>query len=81
MVRVRALSSGRRRFEPWSLQVVIATGGICSPCKIVYDDYDRWYKNGQKSLSGHILDTLSVVSIRVEPHKGYATERMRSSAA
>ena len=56
-----------------------AVGGINGPCKIVYD---RWYKNRQKSVSfsGHISDGLSVVSVRAEPHKGYATERVRSSA-
>ena len=39
--------------------------------------------NRQKSVSfsGHISDGLSVVSVRAEPHKGYVTERVRSSAA
>ena len=38
--------------------------------------YDRWYKNGQKSVSfsGHISDGLSVVLVRAKPHKGYVTE-------
>ena len=57
----------------------MTTGGISGPCKIVYD---QWYKNRQKSVSfsGHISDGLSVVSVR-EPHKGYVTERVQSSAA
>ena len=35
--------------------------------------YDQWYKNRQKTLSfiGHISDSLSVVLVRGEPHKGY----------
>ena len=57
-----------------------AIEGISGPCKIVYD---QWYKNRQKavSFSGHISDGLSVVSVRAESHKGYVTERVRSSAA
>ena len=55
-----------------------AIGGISG--KIVYD---QWYKNGQKSVSfrGHISDGVSVVAVRAKPHKGYVTERVRSSAA
>ena len=55
-----------------------AIGGISSPCKIVLD---QWYKNRQKSVSfsGQISDGLSVVSVRVEPHKGYVTERVRGA--
>ena len=34
-----------------------------------------------KSFSRHISDGLSVVLVRAEPHKGYVTERVRSSAA
>ena len=34
-----------------------------------------------KSLSGHISDRLSVVLVRAEPHIGYVTERVPSSAA
>ena len=54
--------------------------GICGPCKILYGG---WYKNRQKSVSfsGNISDELSVVLVRAEPHKGYVTERVRSSAA
>ena len=80
VVRVLALPSGGSRFEPRSLQLVKAIGGISGPCKIVYD---QRYKNRQKSVSfsEHISDRLSVVLIRAEPHKGYVTERVRSSAA
>ena len=80
MVRVLALPSGVSQFEPRSWQLVKAIGGISGPWKIVYD---QWYKNRQKSasFSGHISDGLSVVSVRAEPHKGYVTERVRSSAA
>ena len=55
-------------------------GGISGPCKIMYD---QWYKNRQKSISfsGHISDGLTVMSVRAEPHKGYVTERVRSSTA
>ena len=80
MVRVLALPYGDSRFEPRSKQLVKPIGGISSPCKIVYD---QWYKHRQKSVSfsGHISDGLSVVLARAEPHKGYVTERMQSSAA
>ena len=56
-----------------------AIGGINGPCKIVYD---QWYKNRQKSVSfsGHISYGLSVVSVKVEPHRGYVTERVQSLA-
>ena len=58
-----------------------AIGGISGPCKKIV--YDQWYKNRQKSasFSGHISDGLSVVSVSAEPHKGYVTERVQSSAA
>ena len=66
--------------SPGRDKIVKAIGGISGPCKIVYDE---WYKNRQKSVSfsGHISDGLSVVSVRAEPHKGYVTERLRSSVA
>ena len=80
MVRVLALLPWSSRFEPRSRQLVKAIGGISGPCKIVYD---RWYKNRQKSVSfsGNVSDGLSVKLLRAEPHKGYVTERVRSSAA
>ena len=75
-----SLPSGGSRFEPRSWQLVKAIGGINGPCKIVCD---RCYKNRQKSVSfsGHISDGLSAVLVRAKPHKGYVTERVRSSAA
>ena len=50
------------------------------PCKIVYD---CWYKNRQYSgsFSGNTSDILSVALARAKPHKGYVTERVRSSVA
>ena len=80
MVRVLALPSGGSCFEPRSWQLVKAMRGISGPCKIVYN---QWYKNRQKSVSfsGHISGRLSVVLVRAKPHKGYVTERVRSSAA
>ena len=56
-----------------------AIGGISGPCKVVYD---QWYKNRLKSVSfsGHNSDGLYVVLVRAEPHKGYVTERVQSSA-
>ena len=37
--------------------------------------------DGTKTLSfrGHILDGLSVVLVRAEPHKGYVTESVRGA--
>ena len=80
MVRVLSLQSGDSRFEPRPWQLVKVIRGINGPCKIVYD---RWYKNGQKSVSfsGHISNRLSVVLVRAKPHKGYATEKLWSSTA
>ena len=46
-----------------------------------------WMINGTEtgkkyvSFSVHISDGLFVVSVRAEPHKGYVTERVGSSAA
>ena len=75
MVRVVALPS-----DPVMTTSESIGGGICDPCKIVYD---RWYKNRKNSISftGHISDRLSVVLVRAEPHKGCITERVQSSAA
>ena len=72
MVRVLALPSQGSRFE----QLVKAIGRISGPCKI------NGTKTGKSlSFSVHISDGLSVVLVRAKPHKGYATERVRSSAA
>ena len=38
-----------------------AIGGICGPCKIVYD---QWYKNRQKAVS--LIGYISVVSVRAD---------------
>ena len=80
MVRGLALPSGGCRFEFRSRQLVKAIGEISGPSKIVYDE---WYKNRQNAviLYGHISDGLSVGSVRAEPRKGYAAERVLNSAA
>ena len=77
MVRVLALPSGGSRFEPPVVTTCESHWGNKRPL------YDQLYKNRQKSVSfsGHISDGLSVVSVRAEPHKGYVTESVRSSAA
>ena len=54
-----------------------AIRGMNSPCKTVCD---RRYKNRQKSVSGRILDILSMVLVRAKSHKGYISERVQSSA-
>ena len=50
--------------------------GISGPCKIVVQN-----KQNYVSFSGQISDGLSMVLVRAESHKGYGTERVRSSAA
>ena len=60
--------------------------GMCGPCKIVYD---HWYEAGFFSrwefmsvhLFGDFSGRFSVVPVRAEQHKGYATDRVPSSVA
>ena len=79
-VEVSALSTEGCRLDPCVMTACESHGGISDSCMIVYD---QWYKNRHKSVSfsGHISDGLSMVSVGAEPHKGYVTERVRSSAA
>ena len=61
---------------------VKVNSGIISPCKVVYDQQQKISECQFMFVSsfGYFLDGLFMESVRVEPHNGYVTETMRSSA-
>ena len=80
MFRAMALPSGGSRSRHGYDNLCMAMGEKVALVRLCMIDGT---KTGKKSVSfsGHISDGLSVVSVRAEPHKGYVTERVRSSAA